>query len=656
MALENVLLTLNEVAELEGKKYETMKKKVQRNHLSAIKIPTSEKCGFEYRIKLEDLTEKAKRRYYSKLKSTDETGFSLEDEKQERYTETLEELTANQREDIIYWKKVIKDWRSYIADYPGQSTKMTKEFIKLHNIQNPDKKIKERTLRQKYKDYREYGDVALADHRANRKDKGTSKLNEIAFSVFLQWWLDENQPTFSHVYRVTNAWAEMRMPELCPLPSEDTFRRAVKKIPAQVVMFFREGRKEFEDHCLPYLTRMYDFIDSNDIWTADYHTLDMMVRDDYSGKVFRPHVIVWLDIRSRKVLSVRLCESSNSDGVILAFRDAVKAFGIPNESVYLDNGREFLVSDFGGRGKRRTSDKADYGSTILERLGVSMTNAKVKNAKAKVVERTFKQFTEEFSKMHITYCGNRPENRPERHNQVMKDIGNIPLLSEIERDLKIYIEGWHNMKASKAEGLQGKSPNEVYAENLVVKRTATEEELNLLLARSTRLQSVERNGVYLKFGERKVFFYDEELVQRYFKEKVYVRYDSEDISMVRVYDEEERFIATAERLEVGGYNQEKDKEAIKKINAKAKKMKNFVKGFMENQEEICKVPEMKEILLEKARKNMEEGKLNYDAKIIEPFGFMKKEVEYEKAVGEVDVIVDMDRMIQNARKNKRMEE
>lgn len=653
MALENVLLTLNEVAELEGKSWSAVNKSIQRNKLVAVKIPTTAKCGFEYRVYLDDLSEKAKRRYYARLRLTDES-LSLEDKKDDKYVGSIEELSDKQRQDIAYWKKVLDDWRTYIADYPGQATEMTKEFIKLHNIHNPKKTIKERTLYNKWKEYREYGEVALADHRANRKDKGTTSINEIAWSVFLQWWLDENEPSVSYVYRLVCSWAELKMEELLPLPSEDTFRRQIKKVPVPVVKYFRNGMKQFEDECLPFLVRQYDFIDSNDIWSADYHTLDMMVRDDVTGKVFRPHLITWIDIRSRKVLGLRLCESSNSDGVILAFRDAVMKYGIPKQ-VYLDNGNEFLVHDFGGRGKRKTDKNADYGSTILERMNVEMINAKVKNAKAKVIERSFRKVSEQFSKLYITYCGNRPENRPERHNKVLKNVDNIPLLSEISRDLRIYIEGEYNLRDSKAEGLEGKSPNVCYAANLVVKRTASEEQLNLMLARSARLQKVNRIGVFVRIGEKKVHFYSEELIQGYFEDQVYVRYDSEDLSSVRVYDKEERFIAVAHRLEIGGYNQANDKESIKKINSRIKKIKNSVKDYMEDTTGIYDAPEIRDIMIEAANKNIENDRTSYDAQIIEPLDFGKKEIQYDKAVGDAGII-DFEKMISNAAKRNKREE
>ena len=51
--------------------------------------------------------------------------------------------------------------------------------------------------------------------------------------------------------------------------------------------------------------------------------------------------------------------------------------------VYFDNGSEFLTHDIAGRGHRKKANwnKGDDPPTILSLLGVTMTNALVKNAK-----------------------------------------------------------------------------------------------------------------------------------------------------------------------------------------------------------------------------------------------------------------------------------
>ena len=170
-----------------------------------------------------------------------------------------------------------------------------------------------------------------------------------------------------------------------------------------------------------------------------------------------------------------------------------------------------------------------------------MVNANVGNAKAKIIERFHKTMTNQFAKMFLTYVGKGPSFRPHRHNEVLKDEKNIPLLSEIQRDLENYLYGMYNNAISQAEGMQGMSPNDCYQKKLITKRTATEEQLRLMLTRSTKLQQYKRDGVYLTIAGEKVYFYNSEYVQKLLGEKVYIRYDSDNLSKVYLYDEKERY-------------------------------------------------------------------------------------------------------------------
>ncbi|MED4377948.1 transposase [Schinkia azotoformans] len=653
MALAEQLLTLKEVAELENQDYYTITKRVQRGKISAVKIDASTRQGFEYRVAVKDLSEKAQARYFARLRN-EAVLPPVEEKVTEKYEQGLNELTGEQRDEMAFWKKVLEDWRKYIAQFPKQKTEKTKEFIQVFNTMHADRAIQERTLRHKWKLYKEFGEIALADHRKNRKDRGTTKIDELLWSVFLQWWLDEAQPTVTHIHSLVKTWVELDMPQLQPVPSVDSFYRAIKLIPESVLAYFRRGEKAFTDECLLYIQRLYDLLDSNDIWTSDYHTADFFVRDDVTNKVYRPHIVVWMDIRSRKMLSISLCETSNSDGVITSFRKAVGIFGIPKR-VYLDNGKEFLVRDFGGRGKRKTSAKTAYGTTMLERLGIEMTNAKVRNGKAKVIERSFKEFANEFSRLVTTYSGNTPTSRPERLSGVMKNVDNIPLKSEMEQKIWTYFEGWYNEYESEAEGLNGQSPNQCYAANLINKRVATKEELDQILLRTARLQTIDRNGVFLKIGERKIWFYDTELVHNHMGKKAFVCYDNDDLSSVLVRDAEERLIGTAHMLEVGGYDSEKDKPTMEKLKSYEKKQRKLVKDFMDKQVDKVDVPEALEVLIKKAQMNIEQSTIQYEAKVVEPLAFKEKILAVNKvAAGSEDDLVEInfDKMITNGEKRR----
>lgn len=643
-----VLLSVDEASKLEGVARNTLIKRIGRGSLRSVQEVVSGRRGYEHRIALSDLSAKAQARYYNEQL---QNSSPKPDPTERLLDKSLESLTDRQREQAAHWRRVLEEWRAYIAEYPRQGTEKTKDFIDEYNRWHPTMPITERTLRHKWKLYREFGEVALADGRADRADKGTTSIPDTAWSVFLQWWLDEGQPTVMHTYNLLVEWAKLDMPKLLPLPAVDSFYRKVKEIPKPVIDFFRYGKKKFEDEALPFIQRMYDWMDSNDVWVADFHTLDDFVRDDWTGRIFRPHIIAWMDIRSRKMLSIALCESSNSDGVIIAFRKAVEKFGIP-KSVYLDNGREFLVRDFGGRGKRKTSEKTSYGETMLERMQVEMVNAQVANAKAKIIERAFRTFSEQFSKLLSTYTGSSPDRKPHRLEEIMKKGENIPLRSEVERQLWTYIEGWYNTRTTTASGVNGMTRNEAYEKNLITKRVATKEELNLMLLRTSRLQSVSRNGVYLDFGNTKLWFYNPDLVMDHMKQKVFVRYNPEDLSTVRVDDEHGRFLMEAPLKDAGGYGGEMDKEAIKR-NEKLKRLqRENVREYMERHMETIEAPPMMDILMRAAQRNIaDEQSRSYEPDVLEPVRM--DNYRLPRAVGaEEDNLIDLERMIENAKRRK----
>ena len=90
----------------------------------------------------------------------------------------------------------------------------------------------------------------------------------------------------------------------------------------------------------------------------------------------------------------------------------------------------------------------------------------------------------------------------------------------------------------------GKTRAQVYKENLIEKRVAAEADLNLMLMRSTRSQKVGRLGVHITIAGEKIHYYNDDLIYHHFGESVYCRYDPENISEVRIYDLQDRFITT----------------------------------------------------------------------------------------------------------------
>lgn len=132
--------------------------------------------------------------------------------------------------------------------------------------------------------------------------------------------------------------------------------------------------------------------------------------------------------------------------------------------------------------------------------------------------------------------------------------------------------------------------------------------------------------------------------------KVYVRYNSEDLSEVRIEDEKGRLLCTAERLGAGGYDMDADLETVKKVQRLAKEQKAKVKDF--KQAHQADVGSALETMLNRAKKNMDNDHTSYDASILEPLTFENK--PEARAVG--DGGYDLDLMIKNAKKNRGMKE
>ena len=192
---------------------------------------------------------------------------------------------------------------------------------------------------------------------------------------------------------------------------------------------------------------------------------------------------------------------------------------------------------------------------------------------------------------------------------------------------------------------RGKPRMQVYNENLHRKRVPrSEEDLNLLLMRSTRAIKVDRPGVYLTVGKTKIYYRTDEFVLNYQGAKVYLRYDPLDLSHVRAYDEDDRFI-----MELPA-----DSRMVLEYRASAEEVKEAqqtIRSFERQTAERMAAMTLKEIgpntrldlALETARENMarraEEPAPG--AKLIELQSAYEEPML--KAVGDID----LDRMINN---------
>lgn len=211
---------------------------------------------------------------------------------------------------------------------------------------------------------------------------------------------------------------------------------------------------------------------------------------------------------------------------------------------YLDNGSEFCAADVGGRGHRKKSSwcKEDAPPTIFELLGIKSQFALPANPDAKNIERFFYTFKEQFSKSTGGFCGGTVVERHKCMNEKEKNH-DLPTDEEVTELLDLYIKSYNaGLYGGKEAKYKGKRRIDVWNESIKSDRVkfrdvASEEDLALLLARSTRYQKIKRDGVFVNMYGKKIWFRNDDTVFNIDKE-VYVRFDPYNLDSVRVYEKE----------------------------------------------------------------------------------------------------------------------
>ncbi|MDE6781618.1 MAG: Mu transposase C-terminal domain-containing protein, partial [Ruminococcus sp.] len=579
-------LTVKETAELKGCSERYIKQICKDDKIETIQEINC-KGRMKYLIPVSALSEDLQAKYYARLKKDTGLAPELTEDKPEKTQKTrkpsrsFEELSAAERTRLNFWCELLKEWQGRRSQYKSK-TEFDHNFVGECRLKYEGIEISERILYRKWSAYKNDDYDGILGNRG-AWNRGNTMIPEPVWEDFLWEWLDENQPTVSLCYRSAIKWTAEFYPELLDLiPSEITFRRRIEKdVSYAVKTLLRDGEKAFSDRCLPYIMRMYDKLEANDCWIADNHTLDIQSYGD-TGNVHRLYLTAFLDAKSGVLTGWNITESPDSQSTILALRNGIMRFGIP-KCIYVDNGREFLTHDIGGKGHRTHGKKDDLQPeppTILKRLGIEMRNAIVRNAKAKPIERTFYTVKNQFSKLWDSYCGGTILERPESLKRRIKD-GKLPCDYEIRSTLNAWIDNEFNSQeyGGSEQKYKGMSRLEVWEKTCPEMRMATESALNLMLMRSTRKQKIKRNGVYVTVCGEKIWFTEPQETIMNLEKEVYVRYDPADLRTIRIYDAEtDRYMftwANADQLMIDYI--EENQERIADANALIRETKKFVR-------------------------------------------------------------------------------
>lgn len=263
-------------------------------------------------------------------------------------------------------------------------------------------------------------------------------------------------------------------------------------IPKKVAAYHRDGPRAYNAQHGKFIERDYSKLASNQLWVSDGYTLD--VRVNVKGKLLRPTLVAWMDVRSRYPVGWRIVpRAENADVILAAFRMGVEAHGLP-QMVYHDNGEAYDASALQGVTKRKRREGAlplvDLG--VFPRLEVGVRHSLPFNAKAKMNERWHRIIKERFCTRFEAYTGGCPDEKPFDLADKEK-AGKAPTLEEVEEAFGSWLIADYNMKSHGAADMDG-APAEVFAKHLATKRVIDERRLLIETGRR-ELIKVGRNGV-----------------------------------------------------------------------------------------------------------------------------------------------------------------
>lgn len=657
-------LSVKEAAELKCVSVRAIQKNIAKGTLKAITQLNTQNKQECYMIPISSLPADLQAKYYSQRRQ--EAGLEpvKTEEKQSSniVKKGFEDYSEAERDEITKWTCILQEWQSCRLKF-AKKTEADKLFLTKFKLENPDTPISMDILYRKYEAYKN-GDLEGVLGKRGGANKGVSTIPEEVWDYFRYLYLSENKPTVSRCYELTVDWTKDFHPEMVTaIPHERSFRRHIKSdIPQAVLIYMRDGDKAMKDKCLPYIGRMYDNLHANDVWIADNHTLDIQSYDG-NGIVHRLYLTAFLDAKSGVLVGWNICDSPNSQSTILALRHGIKRFGIP-KTVYFDNGREFLVHDIGGKGHRTRKSDEDIiePPTILQRLGIEMRNAIVRNAKAKPIERTFSTVTMQFSRMFEGYCGGTIMQRPESLKRRIKD-GKIPCDFEIREFLNDWIDYDFNVQdyGGSESKYKGMSRIDVWNQDIrnVGVRQAEERDLNLMLMRSTRIQKIKRDGVYITISGEKIWYMDYENTYKHLGEEVYVRYDPADLREVRVYDKDDRYLWTwsvADKLMQDYITDQVDElsDAMAIQRNVAKRIKADAKAIADGLSASQRI-DLLDMSVRRTQRGKEQFKIELPTNII-PVRSNEPPAEQLKQAAGDEVIIDIARMNRNQEFKKKTEE
>ncbi len=464
------------------------------------------------------------------------------------------------------------------------------DFVSLHNTSNSHLfeilgKISRGTLHRWKNIINETEDYTklIPQYRYAKVNEYRTCLTDEEIKIFIGLLLHPNRISIGKA--IALAKYKLQQQGQSYIPADITFRKYAnwfKKNNYDKWVLARDGEKALSDKVEPYIKRDASLLEVGDILVADGHKLAFNVINPFTGKPTRATLVGFLDWKSTALVGYEIMLEENTQCIASALRNSIINLDIIPQIVYQDNGRAF-------RAKYFTDEKGftELGfNGLYSKLGIETVFAKPYNARAKVIERFFKEFQEGFEKLLPSYVGSSIQNKPAylmRNEKLHKQLHNnfIPTLEETIK----MIDMWLNFKNSQP---CPNAPDKTIA-GVLESRKQQNVDINLLddLMLATEVKTIQRNGIRFLNCD----YFDERLYG--FKSKVLIKYNLFDLTSIKVYTTKGEYLCTAERVTethpmaklLGSVTDFEDyKQKIVKQRKLHKKTINAVKEYLSNDE------------------------------------------------------------------------
>lgn len=383
----------------------------------------------------------------------------------------------------------------------------------------------------------------------------------------------KNNSTREMLYEKLQLLAEMNQWDY--IPSYQSVTRYINYLMTEAGMenahyLAARGAKEYKNRKVVKASRDAGNLKVMEVVMGDEHTFDCWVSYTMPNgrvKAIRPVLVAWVDVRSRTIMGDVMCEHANTQILKESVLKMVyqEHGGVP-KYLYIDNGKDYTSFEMTGRNRKdRHGNELAFEEDVrgfYKSIGVIDDHrAKPYEAWNKgEVERFFGTVCNKFSRWMTSYTGtltgSRTDGKVTKDIQKMLEAGKLLTIEEFYQKWNEWLHTKYEQSVHSGLRKQGEphpTPWRVYEEAERYEKALPPKSYATLLMMKEENVLVRNIGIV-----RNGYEYRADELCDYIGQKVNIRYDPEDVSVLYVFDRKGKKICEAysqELLAFGAVNE-----------------------------------------------------------------------------------------------------